>query len=117
MPVRAEVELDIFSGMPNPSWTLTKAEAEVLIERIGALSPTSAREFPGHLGYRGFIVHLNLGGRETVLRIQDGAVQVSEAASQRYVADQGRALERWLFCTGRPYIRRDVAEIAERALR
>ena len=44
MPTRAEVELDIFSGMPNPSWTLTAAEAEGLVKRLDQLAPTPAKE-------------------------------------------------------------------------
>ncbi|MFI7419574.1 hypothetical protein [Nonomuraea sp. NPDC049684] len=57
-----EVELDIFSGMPNPTWTLTYEEEGELTERIRAVpqqvSPlhTSGEAFG--LGYRGFIVRL-----------------------------------------------------------
>ena len=116
MSARAEVELDIFSGMPNPLWTLTAAEADDLLKRLNKLPPTSAKEMSGNLGYRGFIVQLFRGSRQTVLRIQNGVVQISEATTHRYVVDQGRALERWLLDTGLPHLAPEVAEIAERAL-
>jgi hypothetical protein len=69
------------------------------------------------LGYRGFIVQLLRGSRQTVLRIQDGVVQISEATTHRYVVDQGRALERWLLDTGRSGLKPELVEIAERGLR
>lgn len=116
MPTRAEVELDIFSGMPNPSWTLTAAEAEGLVKRLDLLAPAPARELSGRLGYRGFIVQLHQGQQQTLLRIQDGVVQVSETTTLGYVLDQGRTLERWLLNTGLPHLAPEVAEIAERAL-
>ena len=55
-----EVELDIFSGMPNPTWVLSKRQEQTLHELLSAeptqISPlTSSRERFG-LGYRGLIV-------------------------------------------------------------
>ncbi|MBU8896743.1 hypothetical protein DRW03_16675 [Corallococcus sp. H22C18031201] len=52
------VELDIFSGRPNPRWTLSRKEANALAERVRAdpslLLPMDADT--GGLGYRGFIL-------------------------------------------------------------
>jgi len=55
-----EVELDIFSGMPNPTWVLSRRQEATLIELLSAepnqISPlTTATERFG-LGYRGLIV-------------------------------------------------------------
>jgi len=55
-----EVELDIFSGMPNPRWILSEKEERELVERIVA-EPTqvSRIDTPDEsfsLGYRGLIV-------------------------------------------------------------
>ncbi|MCE9668080.1 hypothetical protein LY474_09670 [Myxococcus stipitatus] len=53
------VELDIFSGRPNPKWTLSEREVRQLAERIRAdpslLLPLDAET--GGLGYRGFILN------------------------------------------------------------
>ncbi|MCP3137654.1 hypothetical protein [Pyxidicoccus xibeiensis] len=52
------VELDIFSGRPNPKWTLSEREVRQLAERIRAdpslLLPLDADT--GGLGYRGFVL-------------------------------------------------------------
>jgi len=50
------VELDVFSGRPNPTWPLTAEESQDLLARIGQLSPGGG-PVPAGLGYRGFIVY------------------------------------------------------------
>lgn len=51
------IELDIFSGLPNPIWTLTKKEEKELIDRVIAdPSLTQPPKTVGGLGYRGFTV-------------------------------------------------------------
>jgi hypothetical protein len=50
------VELDIFSGRPNPEWQLDEAAAGEVRRRLAALSPSPARAAsPPGLGYRGFL--------------------------------------------------------------
>jgi hypothetical protein len=54
------IELDIFSGMPNPVWVLTEKEEQELINRV--MADTTLTEPPktvGGLGYRGFTVIAN----------------------------------------------------------
>ena len=55
-----EIELDIFSGMPNPKWILSQREEQELMDRITAdptqVSPVTTREEQFSLGYRGLIV-------------------------------------------------------------
>lgn len=53
-----QVELDIFSGRPNPIWTLSPKEEQELVDRLEAdpaqmLPVTAATE---GLGYRGYVV-------------------------------------------------------------
>lgn len=49
------IELDIFSGRPNPLWTLTNKEENELFSRVMADKDMSAPPRKvGHLGYRGF---------------------------------------------------------------
>ncbi|HVF55217.1 MAG TPA: hypothetical protein VM934_03655 [Pyrinomonadaceae bacterium] len=51
------VELDIFSGNPNPKWALSKREADNLLDRVMAdRSLASPPQTVGGLGYRGFVV-------------------------------------------------------------
>lgn len=53
-----QVELDIFSGRPNPTWILTDKEEKQLLDRVDAdpkaMLPPSATN--GRLGYRGYVV-------------------------------------------------------------
>ena len=50
------VELDIFSGRPNPLWTLTDKQEEEMLERLSAhrelIHP--AHDAVPRLGYRGY---------------------------------------------------------------
>ena len=52
------VELDVFSGRPNPRWQLSPREIRELVDRVTAdrsiLLPRNANT--GGLGYRGFII-------------------------------------------------------------
>jgi hypothetical protein len=49
------IELDIFSGRPNPTWTLTNKEENELFSRVMADKDMAAPPRKvGHLGYRGF---------------------------------------------------------------
>jgi hypothetical protein len=49
------IKLDIFSGRPNPVWTLTAKEENELFARVMADKSLAAPpEKVGHLGYRGF---------------------------------------------------------------
>lgn len=57
--MKINVELDVFSGRPNPSWVLEKEDAEDVSKMLQNL-PTSQKNTPiGDLGYRGFIVTTN----------------------------------------------------------
>ncbi|HWM02712.1 MAG TPA: hypothetical protein VNP92_10295 [Actinophytocola sp.] len=74
-----QVELDIFSGMPNPEWTLSADEERELLERVrtdpAQLSPVTTEEEQFSLGYRGLIV------RQT--KQDDGAWSTARLASDR----------------------------------
>lgn len=114
---RCEVELDIFSGMPNPTWVLTNAEADTLVKKLAGLSRTSATELSGNLGYRGFIVQCTQGADAQLIRIQAGTVHISEGARNVYAYDKDRQIERWLLNTGKPHLNNELFEIAEREFR
>jgi hypothetical protein len=114
MPARVEAELDIFSGMPNPRWTLTDAEADSFVKRLAVLSSTSGAELSGNLGYRGFIVHVMQGVNVQLVRVQAGVVHITKGATNVYVYDENRELERWLLTTGRTHLKNELLQIVER---
>src|SRR5262245_49044670 len=71
MAISAEVELDVFSGRPNPVWTLSNADTAELERRLSALTKTSATTLFDGLGYRGLIVRL---GKDATAHVQNGIV-------------------------------------------
>ena len=59
------VEIDLYSGMPNPVYSITKKDAEFLLKKI----KTSEKDFRvsanHNLGYRGCILKIN--NRKTLI--------------------------------------------------
>jgi len=117
MPAHAEVELDLFSGMPNPTWPLTNAEADSFVKQVVGLPRTSARKLSDNLGYRGFIIQVTQGDHTQLIRIQSGTVHIAKGAAMVYARDEGREVERWLLNTGKPYLKNELFQIVEREFR
>jgi hypothetical protein len=117
MSARCEVELDIFSGMPNPTWILTGAEGDYFVKQLAELPRTSARELSGNLGYRGFIVQCTQATNTQLIRIQTGTVHITKGATKVYGYDEDRELERWLLNTGKPHLKNELFQMAEREFR
>src|SRR5690349_13387270 len=96
-----QAELDMFSGRPNPSWTLTAQEITELLRRLRGLPETASGEIPERLGYRG----IRLSGADAILGVSeisigDGVVLMHDlSGGKRRLTDPGRALERWLLDT------------------
>jgi hypothetical protein len=94
-----QVTLRIFSGRPDPTWTLTPAQDAELRQRLGALRPTAqAFDEMGRLGYAGFSLLLPpaQGQPEQYVQVWDGVVQLRTQSQATLLADEDRALERWL---------------------
>jgi hypothetical protein len=51
-----EIELDAFSGRPNPKWTLSESKGSRLLEKIASLPEANDAPHPPGLGFRGFVV-------------------------------------------------------------
>jgi hypothetical protein len=115
-PPRCEVELDIFSGRPNPTWTLSAEQAETLMRRLASLPPASPRELSGNLGYRGFMVQCSEGAGSRLIRVQKGIVELAQGAKTDYAEDKDRELERWLLNSGKSHLPGELLQIAERDL-
>jgi hypothetical protein len=116
MPAHCEVELDVYSGAPNPTWSLSAAEADSFVQQLAALPQASPRPLSGRLGYRGFIVQCAQGTEAWSVRLQNGLVHI-ERGPTTYASDGQRRLERWLLNTGRPHLRPDLFEFVDKELR
>ncbi len=87
-----EVELDVFSGTPNPRWVLTALEGEELTQRLldGSETPIPIGFEEPRLGYRGFIVRstgvhadvLEKSGRPTTFRLRQAMVGAAADAER-----------------------------------
>jgi hypothetical protein len=110
------VEIDIFSGMPNPAWTLSEAQANEFLAKLGELPETKGKSRSGNLGYAGLIVRMEQGANKE-LHIQNGFVEIRGATgSSRFLLDPKRSLERWLLATGRASVDKTVLEVIDAAL-
>ena len=107
----AEVELDIFSGRPNPAWALTDSQTASLLEMVGELAQTESDPHPGDLGYRGMIVRLR-GAKAREIAVHTGVAAVNGGRH----ADVDRHVERWLLETGRPFLDPSIYDIVEAEL-
>ena len=110
MAISAEVELDLFSGRPNPVWTLSNADTTELERRLSALPKTSAKTLFDGLGYRGLIVRRS---KEATAHVQNGVVALASHESSTYLEDSQRALERWLIATGKSAIGAEIYKMVE----
>jgi len=111
------VELDIYSGRPNPTWTLSSQDGDSFDSKLAALPAAQPSTLPNPLGYRGFIVRTRRGDDETRSVVQQGHVQSTRGQATTFRSDPDRALERWLLDTGRVALPPDVVQAVENALR
>ena len=114
MSAWVEVELDIFSGIPNPAWILSGTDGDLFLKKLAMLPQASAKELHDNLGYRGFIVEVTNETEASLIRIQNGTVHISKNDTNVYCSDQDRHLERWLLNSGEPALRSDLFKMVER---
>ncbi|MBP2330521.1 hypothetical protein JOF56_010906 [Kibdelosporangium banguiense] len=109
---QARVELDIFSGRPNPEWRLPETDTAQFKEKLAALPVATPGQLANPLGYRGFIVHLG----ETTVTVQNGLVRTTRAGEMTYHKDPYRVMEQWLLNTGRPFLDEEIFNVVKREL-
>ena len=85
------VEVDAFSGLPNPTWELSSDEANDILARLELLPPVNASVSVPDLGYRGFLLHT--GDRE--IRIYQGFV-ITEQSGDVHAYRDSRGVEETL---------------------
>ena len=78
-----EIELDAFSGRPNPTWLESPERAAAVARALSSLVEAPARPEPDHLGYRGFIIRQ----RGLHARVYGGYVTVTTNGATRTFFD------------------------------
>jgi hypothetical protein len=94
-----DVEIDLFSGRPNPRVRLDPQAAEELMRRLAALRPSTGQARPrDKLGYRGLRIQTEPSGSPVAEVVVSGGVVVVRDVDGResWRDDPGRRLERWL---------------------
>lgn len=98
-----DVEVDLYSGRPNPRFHLEPAVAAELMRRLAALPSLSGRATPREtLGYRGLRIEPDVTESPiTEILVSDGVVFVRDrGGAERWLEDRHRRLERWLIEAG-----------------
>lgn len=104
------VELDIYSGLPNPTWTLSKKQEKELLDRVLSQPSTvkSVDSVGSYLGYRGLVVRFSgdddgpWAQARTALtkKAQQGKLSQNELmlpdAFRVWGSPEGNNAERWL---------------------
>jgi hypothetical protein len=78
--MKISIELDVFSGRPNPSWELNPSESGELLKELSPLPEVDKNkaEFFDGLGYRGFIISVQAADKATsspaIYRIYKGFI-------------------------------------------
>jgi hypothetical protein len=93
------VELDVFSGRPNPKWTLTSSEELELVDRIMADKSAIRKvdDVESILGYRGMVISAaDSSGSD---RLSALALPKSFRVRQQTMLDVSSVTERWLLAT------------------
>lgn len=97
-PASAQVTLHVFSGRPDPAWSLTAAQAQDLLALVETMPEGEAAGEPARLGYRGVTVEFQ---HETIqeMRAFDGHARIETGDETLWLDDPGRVLETWLLDT------------------
>ena len=111
-------DLDLYSGRPNPTWDLTPDEVTQLQAQLDRLTEISEGEVRQDLGYRGIIVTATQGGSSALSKVvvSNRIVIVEQGGRTRKLADNDRALERWLFQTSKGRIDAAVYDMVAKEL-
>lgn len=106
----ATVSLHIYSGLPDPMWTLDGAQVDALSALIESLAAGAPVQAPSNLGYRGFSVEVAGGARVTAA---GGTVGRTVGDAPEWFADPERTVERWLLASGEGVLRPAEVEIVK----
>jgi hypothetical protein len=109
-PVR--VILGIYSGRPDPEWTLSPEQAATVNQLLAAMPGSTGTPPEGGLGYHGFTI-LFPG---TTLIAYRGVVAPPGTGPRAVRLDPTRSLERYLLETARAHVRSAEYAEAKRAL-
>ena len=107
-----DIVLGIYSGVPDPTWTLTDDQATELATALASLTRVEGPAPVGGLGYHGFTIISPDG----TLVAFDGTVANTASTPPYYLADPDRTIERFLLDTARTQLKPEELAEVERAV-
>jgi hypothetical protein len=112
-----QVELDVYSGRPNPTWTLSTQETSELLQRLQGLTTLLSVSTVGHLGYRGFLLHNpgSLSGIGAQVRVFHGIIIITDQGRTSTYKDS-HGLEQWLIEQARVHGEGEILKAQEEEL-
>lgn len=94
------VMLGLYSGRPDPEWTLTVEEVATLDRLLAALPQSTGTPATGGLGYHGFTIVLP--GRALIA--YGGAVAAPGQGARSFLGDPTRSVEHYLLEISRAHV-------------
>lgn len=116
---QAKVTLNVFSGRRDPTWSLSKEQAESLLSIVKELPACDQRKFFDGLGYRGFQVTMSrpITERRSKVTVYRGRVRYDDGGNVKYLADEDRQIEQLLLKSGSPHLKPGLYKTIERQIR
>src|SRR5216684_3151115 len=114
------VTLDVFSGLPNPTWVLSEADSQKLVERINAVETVTAQKpsgAVGGLGYRGFLLNRTPHSVQThaAMHVHEGIID--KGINEANLISRDREIESFLLGTAPDTVHADVRKLVASELR
>jgi hypothetical protein len=107
-----QVVLGLYSGLPDPAWTLTAGQASELTAALAGLTRVEGPAPSGGLGYHGFTIVTPDG-----TLVAYGGKVMSAVSDPPYVLDDpDRTIERQLLDTAQPHVKPEELALVADAL-
>lgn len=110
---KPQLEVDLYSGRPNPKGELAEDALRSLSALLGALAATEPVTMFDGLGYRGLVVTFTGkdDGQKVTLRIYKGVIERRAGAATTYLADPERQAARLLLKATRQWLEPEPARL------
>lgn len=92
VPSKIEVEIDVFSGLPNPICQLTEKEVRKIFGKINSLKRIQKTYPKNDLGYRGMILIINQDSR---INVSNGFI--ADDKNRFFYLDENQEVEKLIF--------------------
>ena len=109
---RVQIVLGLYSGVPDPAWTLTTEQANGLAAALAALTRVNESAPVGGLGYHGFTIVTPDG----TLLAYAGMVLSADSDPPYVLDDPDRTIERFLLDTAQAHVTAEELRVVTDAL-